>query len=207
LVLKANGATGTVYIDEMEIFQAVPMLIGASRSITNDKYIGGFWNEGSATTQWAIQTMNGSPSINVANGAMYLITTGTSSTQSGMKFTASTATGTIYTVAANPGKQMGGHLKAKLIAGNTNISLTQVQVNLLGVNAPNSFSTGGDIASAAEIGRISDRTLKLSFTPVKSYYQYQFVIKNSGNSSIQIDNTQADVDYNDPNYGDATLYP
>lgn len=210
LVLKAASAAGTIYVDDIRIFAAAPTVIGASRKATADGLVGGHWNDSSATTSWSIANISGTnPSINVTNGQLQLGFPA-SGTQNAIKFTASTAAGTIYTVGATIGKGVGAHMYTQLLSGTADLSLTQVQVNLLGATGAGSFVQGGDINATAEVGRVSSRTLRTAVNlAAAANYQVQFIAKHGGASAatIAIDNTLADVDGDDPNYGDISLFP
>jgi hypothetical protein len=209
---KPSGVL-VVNVDEVQIINAAPSLIGANRGC--DKYgyaYGDFDTAADTTNGWAIEGYNTTvatkPGISIAGGVATLSFTGS---LVGTKWTASPSGGVVVTPAVSEiGKDVGiKYSVTQQSGGFTNYnSLVAQWVYGVPTNGGLDFIlTGGQLIGAAEFGGVTNGTHYTVGPSAQPYYQFQFGVKGDQSASIVIDNVDFISDNDDPNYGDQILFP
>ncbi len=208
---KANGA-GSIYVDEIQIINATPELMQA-RSNTHSHYLYGQFTTGNDTTGWGQELYFGAvsaPSITVNNGLVLNFAGAApgSSGQEGIKWTANNGVqGPLhaYSFPDNVGHQVGTQLTLSIVSGNFN-TLGIVLVAAYGT------ATAGDqdidnLIAAAGVGVLVSGNYYAIGEAQYPYAQGQFGLRSDAGGVLEVNNVDVNVDNDDPNFGDATLYP
>jgi len=222
------GAAGTGNIDEIQVINSSPVLADVpGRSAPGIRYVYGDFNAATDTTGWGDQgyAITGGetvrPTITVGTSLhLDFSGAGAGSAQKGLKWTANNGVGgSIYTPVTNPGSQIGVKVNFGKASGNINsvngillLSVYEVSSN----GGADFFSAGGQLIASAEFGgvvagipqSISNGTHYAIGAGRRGFTQFQFAIKNDQAAVADIDNADLITDSLDnPNFGDATLYP
>jgi hypothetical protein len=221
--LKAGGAGG-VFIDEIQLIQATPRILDGTRGNVRSFLAGGLFTAGASTTRWGTQGFyNGAnpPSLvtpqpsfsltqDVTIGSALSVNfagAGTGANQLGFKWTASTS-GALITPAAIVGRQIGATMQLNVVSGMSGASeLSQALVVAYGVASDGAASPLNHITASAEVGVLVNGTLAAVGTAANPFAQVQFGIRGDTTGVVDIANVDFIADTNDPNFGDATLFP
>ncbi len=207
---KANGA-GSIYVDEIQIINATPELMQA-RSNTHSHYLYGQFTTGNDTTGWGQELYFGAvsaPSITVNNGLVLNFAGAApgSSGQEGIKWTANNGVqGPLhaYSFPDNVGHQVGTQLTLSIVSGNFN-TLGIVLVAAYGT------ATAGDqdidnLIAAAGVGVLVSGNYYAIGEAQYPYAQGQFGLRSDAGGILEVTNVDVNVDNDDPNFGDPTLF-
>ncbi len=208
---KAGGA-GSIYVDEIQIINAAPALMQA-RSNTHSHYLYGQFTTGTDTTGWGQELYPGAgsaPEISVDHGlVLNFAGAGVGTTaQEGIKWTANNGVqGPLhaYSFPDNVGHQVGAQLTLSIVSGNFN-TLGIVLVAAYGAQ------TAGDqdidnLIAAAGVGALVSGNYYAIGEALYPYSQGQFGVRSDAPGVLEINNADVNVDNDDPNFGDATLFP
>ncbi len=208
---KAGGA-GSIYVDEIQIINAAPALMQA-RSNTQSHYLYGQFTVGTDTTGWGQELYYGAvsaPSITVNNGLVlnFARATSGSSGQEGIKWTANNGVqGPLhaYTFPVHPNYDVNVGLTLSVQPGSFN-TLGIVLVAAYGVQTAGEQSFDNLIA-AAGVGILNSGHYYAEGNAVNPYYQTQFGVRSDRPGILVVSDVDVNVDNDDPNFGDATLFP
>jgi PKD repeat protein len=211
---KAGGA-GSIYVDEIQIINAAPELVDA-RSNTQFHYLYGQFTAGIDTTGWGQQVYTGAgsaPEISVNNGLLLNFAgAGSGSAQEGIKWTANNGVqgpNHAYTFPVHENYEVGARLTLTIESGSFN-SLGIVLVAIYGVQTAGQQNIGipvSDLLAVAGVGVLEDGSYRASGLAYDPYYQGQFGIRSDLPGTLLINDVDMDVDNDDPNFGDPTLFP
>lgn len=205
-------AAGSVMIDEIQIVQAAPTLVDASRGNTRAFYSYGDFDAGADSTGWGREVYGGAAgeaSYTVANG---LLTVNFSGSQvQGIKWTANNggSPGTVYTPQVTAGREVGTRVKFAIASGSFN-SLGIVLAAAYGVQSNGNVNIGvapADLEAAAQIGTLIGGEFRTVGLATNSYYQFQFGFRSDIAGSLNVDYVDFDNDSDDPNFGNGSLFP
>jgi hypothetical protein len=212
-VFKA-AAAGSLYIDEIQVINAAPTLVDASRGNTRNFYKGGIFTTAASTTNWGPQIAPGA----TANPALSLVPdatigsalgadfTGASGANVlGFKWTAETVGTSLYTPAATVGKEVG--VRAQMTATGLTGNIGIVLVAALGVPTNTAISPLNQIIAAAEVGNIVSGNVRAIGVATQPFYQIQLEERSNISGTTNVANVDFDSDNDDPNFGAATLFP
>ncbi len=210
---KAGGA-GSIYVDEIQILNATPELMQA-RSNTHLHYLYGQFTTGNDTTGWGQELYPGSvsapPGISVNNGLVLDFTgagVGTTA-QEGIKWTANNGVqgpGHAYTFPVNVNRQAGVQLTLSMENGNFNTTLGIVLVAAYGAQTAGQQGIGKIIA-AAGVGTLVSGNYYAIGEALYPYVQGQFGVRSDAPGILEVSNVDVNVDNDDPNFGDGSLFP
>ncbi len=212
-ILKAGNA-GNVYIDEIQLIQAEPILVQANRYPTQLRYPYGDFNVSSDTSGWGEQLYAGStgaPLFSVSSGLILNFTgAGPSPMELGIKWTANNnMPGTVYTPQVSPPQQVGVRLTVSIESGDFN-SLAIILVAAYGVQSAGQLGIAvapSNLIAAAEVGRLVAGDVRAVGQSINPFYQFQFGVRSDLPGILDISNVDFDQDNDDPNYGDGSLFP
>ncbi len=206
------GGVGSIYVDEIQIINAAPALMQA-RSNTHSHYLYGQFTTGTDTTGWGQELYPGAgsaPEISVDHGlVLNFAEAGVGTTaQEGIKWTANNGVqGPLhaYSFPDNVGHQVGTQLTLAIESGNFN-TLGIVLVAAYGTQ------TAGDqdfnnLIAVAGVGVLVSGNYYAIGEAVYPYAQDQFGLRSDASGILVVNNVDVDVDNDDPNFGDATLFP
>jgi hypothetical protein len=214
------GAAGSITIDEIQIINCAPTLVDANRGNIRSKYAAGDFDAAGDIALWGpggYDVTGGQtpqPTTSVANGVMSVNFAGAApggTNQRGLKWTAST-TGSfagIITPASTAGRQVGVKLEATKVSGNFTSLGDVILLAAYGTvsNAGTTFVNGTDLIASAEFGRITDGTHYAVAEGRTGFHQFQFGLKKDSAGVLDVDNIDFLSDNDDPDFGDAILYP
>ncbi len=205
---KAGGA-GSIYVDEIQIINATPALMQA-RSNTHSHYLYGQFTTGNDTMGWGQELYPGSvsaPSITVNNGlVLNFAGAGVGTTaQEGIKWTANNGVLGVYSFPDKVNHQVGTQLTLSIVSGNFN-TLGIVLVAAYGT------ATAGDqdidnLIAAAGVGTLVSGNYYAIGDALYPYIQGQFGLRSDASGILEVNNVDVNVDNDDPNFGDPTLFP
>jgi PKD repeat protein len=211
---KAGGA-GSIYIDEIQIINATPTLLEA-RSNTHSHYLYGQFTTGNDTTGWGQQLYFGSgsaPEISVNNGLVLNFAGATSgSGQLGIKWTANNGVqgpDHAYSFPVNPNYDVNVGLTLSVPPGSFN-SLGIILAAAYGVQTSGQQDIGtppSSLNAIAGVGILNSGTYYAEGDAVNPYYQGQFGVRSDVSGILVVSNVDVNVDNDDPNFGDPTLFP
>jgi hypothetical protein len=212
---KAGGA-GSIYVDEVQIINATPALLDA-RSNPQFHYLYGQFTTDNDTTGWGQQLYFGAgnaPAISVNNGLVLNFSGASSgSGQLGIKWTANNGVQgpnhayTFPTPNLNYDMNMG--LTLSIQSGTFN-SLGIVLVAAYGVQTSGQQDIGtppSNLIAAAGVGTLIAGDYYAEGNVINSYYQGQFGLRSDEDGILVVNDVDVATDNDDPNYGDASLYP
>ncbi len=214
--IKANSA-GNVYVDEIQIINAAPALVNA-RSNTRIFYPYGVFDLATETTGWGQELYAGSgsaPTVSVSNISLELNFSGASSGsfgQKGIKWTANNGVqgpGNAYTYPVTVGKQVGVRATLSIVSGSFD-SLGIVLVAAYGVQSNGQQAIAlapSDLVAAAGVGILTPGLYQTVGAGISPYYQFQFGVRSDVPGVLAISGVDFDHDQDDPNFGDAALFP
>jgi PKD repeat protein len=206
---KAGGA-GSIYVDEVQIIYAAPELVEA-RSNTRFHYLYGQFTVGTDTTGWGQElypNAGSAPEISVNNGLVLNFAGATSgSGQEGIKWTANNgAQGpNAYSFPDNVNREVGVQLTLSIESGNFD-TLGIVLAAAYGVQTAGDQSFDNIIA-VADVGVLVSGNYYAIGNAVNSYAQGQFGLRSDAPGVLTVSNVDINVDNDDPNFGDPTLFP
>ena len=218
ILIKAGTGSGTVYIDEVQLIKTAPTLIDAKRYNNRLFYpYSGFPTLTNLAMGWSTTEIYGGAASkatpSVVGGALYLDFSGASAGASakGIKLTANNnSTGTVYTPASTPGKEIGIMAYVTKYSGafNTYDDIFVLSAYGVPVNGQFSFVTPpGQLFASGEFGRINNGWHYVVGAGRNAYHQFQFSSKSGATGLLQVDNVDFLRDQDDPNYGDGSLFP
>jgi hypothetical protein len=215
--LKAGG-TGSVFIDEIQVIQATPRIFDGTRGNVRSFLAGGLFTNAASTTRWGTQiyyncatqpafSLTQDVTIGSALSANFAGATPTPITGFlGFKWTASTS-GAIITPAATVGRQIGASVQIDVVSGLSGTASNQALIVAYGVPTNGAGSPLDKIEAAAEVGVIVSGTLATAGTALDPFAQVQFGMRADATGVVNFANADFIADTNDPNFGDATLFP
>lgn len=212
MFFKPAAGALTAYIDEVQIINAKPALIGSNRGCDKLGYAYGDFDAATDSTGWGLEGYSNNfptkAAFTIAGGKLtFTIAAGS---VNGAKWTANNGAPGLYTPASPAiGKDVG--IKADVtIQSGALTNYTGIFVNYVyGVtsNGSANFISDGQLIGTAEFGGVSNGT-HYNVGPAKNaYYQFQFATKGDQAATVVVDNVDFLSDNDDPNFGDATLFP
>lgn len=212
---KSDATGGAADIDEIQVINATPLLVSASRGNTRL-----FYDVSMDTTKYGTQLFSGSvasPTLSYNNStagfpAVTLSFPGGSNV--GIKATANNGVaGTIYTPTATVGRQVGARGTFTRNLANTGTFNTSVGGELIAVFGVSSSGdqtiaeTGTNLIASGEIAQFVDGDIICAGAAATGFYQLQYGMKNDTAGIMDISKVDFLSDTNDPNYGDIALFP
>lgn len=217
LMLKAGSKTGKLYLAEVQVIKAVPTLYNSTRSkhtlgyaysnFSSLSYLAMGWS----TTE-CFDNGTSKPALSVVNpGVLTVNFSNAPADGKSLKFTAwNENTQKIYTPSSTPGSEVGMKADINIASGSFDSYNAMVFLGCYGVATNGSYefyNIGGQLAAMAEFGQITHGTHYLAAPGRNGYHQMQFVLKNSENGILNIQNVDFLRDTDDPYYGDMSLFP
>jgi hypothetical protein len=214
-IFKASSA-GHIYIDEIQIINSAPTLVDANRNNTRMFYTYGEFDDPNDTTGWGGQVYNGAgstPEISVSNNSLQLNFNNASSGtgQQGIKWTANNGVQGIgaATFPVTVNREVGVRATVTIQSGSFN-SLGVILLAAYGVqtNGQQTIAISpSNLLASAEVGVLSSGTYRTVANAINPYYQFQFGVRSDQSGILSVTNVDLDTDQDDPNFGDATLFP
>jgi hypothetical protein len=208
---KAGGA-GSIYIDEIQILNAIPALLEA-RSNTRFHYLYGQFTTGNDTTGWGQQLYSGAlnvPGISVNNGLVLNFAGASETLLEGIKWTANNESqGNVYSFPVNLNHDVNVGLTLSVPTDSFN-SLSIVLVAAYGIQSVGQSVIGispSNLIVAAGLGVLNSANYYAEGNAVNPYYQAQFGVRSDQAGFLVVSNVDVNVDNDDPNFGDANLFP
>ena len=153
------------------------------------------------------------PGISVSNNALVLDFSNASSGtgQQGIKWTANNGVQGIgaATFPVTQGRQIGVRATVAIPSGTFN-SLGVILVAAYGVQTSGQQNLGvspSNLFASAGVGTLVGGTYRTVANAVNPYYQFQFGVRSDVQGILTITDIDLDTDQDDPNFGDATLFP
>ncbi len=205
-------APGTVYIDDIQLINAEPTLIGNIRKRPDLQFFGGDFNSVDDTAGWSEELFADSlPYTSISSGRFFAdFANASTGNIQGAKFTGLDGNNIILTPATPQGKEIGMRLNLQKESGSFNAYDSLVLLGLYGVanNAQYTIAqAGSDLIASAEFGRISNGPHYVVGVSRSDYHQFQFVLKNGTPGILSLDDVDMEIDSDDPYYGDPSLFP
>ncbi len=210
-----SGGTGSIYVDEVQIINAAPALAQA-RSNPYYHYFYGQFTAGYDTTGWGQELYNGAgsaPSISINNGLILDFTgAGSGSSQKGIKWTANNGVqgqGNAYSIPVNLNRDVDVRLTLAKLSGNFN-SLGIVLLAAYGVQTEGQQNIAippSNLIASAGVGILNSGDYFAEGNAINPYYQGQFGIRSDQSGILMVTDVDVGMDNDDPNFGDATLFP
>ena len=203
LVVSGIGATGNVYIDEVQLLQAKPGVKLAYGNTRQANTTADF-DLGSDSTGWAVEAAGGTNpgTYDITSGKLNLHITNTSTI--GFKITGKNTAGAgTNTVDVSTGHSVGMSVDCQYPGDPSNAVMVLM---LFGTSS----SHGTDIKEIAGTGAIrhlpANGVLEAFMNPSKNYVYGQVVAKNLAKADYQLDNIYLYVDPDNPNLWDSSLF-
>jgi uncharacterized lipoprotein YddW (UPF0748 family)/PKD repeat protein len=218
LILKSFNAS-TIYLDELQIINAIPDVATTLRKPGDLHYSYGKFNREDDYSGWgwegyrtdtAVTTL---PSLTVANGWLEADFTGAGegSEMKGFKATATYGKETsIYTPDSQQGYGMAMKSLVNMDTTAFNSSEAVYIMIMMGVTQEGEFEIlkeGTDIIASGEFGGITNGWHYLASGARSPYYQFQFSLKNNQAGKAQIGYVDLIKDTDGMDFGDDTLFP
>lgn len=155
------------------------------------------------------------PTVSVSNISLELNFSGASSGsfgQKGIKWTANNGVqgpGNAYTYPVTVGKQVGVRATLSIVSGSFD-SLGIVLVAAYGVQSNGQQAIAlapSDLVAAAGVGILTPGLYQTVGAGISPYYQFQFGVRSDVPGVLAISGVDFDHDQDDPNFGDAALFP
>lgn len=211
--LKAGGA-GSIYIDEIQILNAAPALLQA-RSNTHFHYFYGQFTTGNDTTGWGQQLYadaSSAPAISVDSGLVLNFLGASSTSLEGIKWTANNGVqGPLhaYSFPVNPNYDVNIGLTLSIQSGSFN-SVGIILAAAYGIQTAGQQDIGippSSLIAVAGVGILNSGNYYAEGNAVNPYYQGQFGVRSDLPGTLTVSDVDINVDHDDPNFGDATLFP
>jgi len=204
-VLKGSGE-GLIYIDDIQLFKGDPPIVN-TRSLNKVSFQQGRFDEKTGLSLWAVETtMDSSIYPNIVDDDMKI-----NMYKNGLKMTALTEAGSIYTPSTPIDKWMG----IQMALSCTSIYSRYPPSNLIllgvyGVQNQGQYEIGipfSELFASAELGKTQGGEYWVAGKALNPYHQVQLIIKGDYPGYYYIPMIDLKIDSDDPDYGDAELYP
>jgi len=214
---KAGSGSAVVYLDEVQIINAIPTLgdIGRGNKLLHYPY--SYFNSlsalamGWATTESYASEYPQKAAFGVSSSGQMLLDfsgAGTGTQQKGAKLTARNNTSGVYTPASTPGREVGMMMKVRPLSGSFNSYEAVVLLACYGVATNGMYEfylPPGQLMASAEFGKISGGQYYTVGAGRNGYHQFQFSAKNSQAGVLAFDQVDFLRDNDDPWYADPLL--
>jgi hypothetical protein len=214
---KIKAAT-SVYIDELQLIKAVPILMEPRRGDNRVHYYAGDFDDPDDIHGWGVESYayNGepvaTPEFTIGDGVLHLSFDTTTASIIGGKLTAQDAEkDSVYTFNSRSTYGLGMQAKLVNLDGDFESFESILLCVAMGVPSMGSYEIGtrnSDLFATAEFGGLTPGVQRaFGLEDISSFYQFQFAIKTDRPGTIDIDDLDGieEGDYEE-SFGDTDLF-
>lgn len=201
--LRGNGE-GFVYIDEIQLFKADPP-VTKTRCLSATSLPQGDFDEASDLEGWSLENASkDSTSLTIQQGQLEIYTANE------FKMTAINKRGGIYTPPTPVNQWVGLQMTLSSSSIFSNYKDFLIILGLYGIQNQGQYEMGvpdSELLASAEFGKIKGGEYWVAGKALNPYHQIQLVIRKGQGQWIAIPDINLELDSDDPNYGEAEMFP